>query len=359
MSAVPLEIAQADGPIALDQSRYLLRIAESDSTLARVYGREPLLLTVGDGRWRFQWLCLTEPMTGAQLRVRIGDTEALLGLESLSAFGRAVEIESAIPTVLHAAYLNGLGAPLWREIEALMQRATEVLEVRLDEPLIPGPECLGFQVGRAPAGAATRGLLRFVDTDARRNAELRRVLTATSLRKMPEPPLPTGLSLRWIAEVGRTSLSAGEARSLEEHDIVLLDDVKPTPNGLDCRLSVGPARCYAGRILLRKGGQLQMIEFGRTGDFAMSSTDTEPSAGPEAGFDDIPVNLRFEVAQWNAPLAEVGKLAPGSVIDLGQRVDEQAVSVWVEQRCIGKGQLVAIGERLGVRLLSVFTREHA
>jgi flagellar motor switch/type III secretory pathway protein FliN len=28
--------------------------------------------------------------------------------------------------------------------------------------------------------------------------------------------------------------------------------------------------------------------------------------------------------------------------------------VWVEQRCIGRGQLVAIGERLGVRLLSVF-----
>ena len=47
------------------------------------------------------------------------------------------------------------------------------------------------------------------------------------------------------------------------------------------------------------------------------------------------------------------------MIDLRQRVDEQAVSVWIEQRCIGKGQLVAIGERLGVRLLSVFTREHA
>src|SRR5262245_3767951 len=68
----------------------------------------------------------------------------------------------------------------------------------------------------------------------------------------------------------------------------------------------------------------------------------------------IPMNLRFELAQWTAPLTEMANLAPGAVIELGKRVDEQAVSVLVEQRCIGKGQLVAIGERRGVRLSSVF-----
>jgi type III secretion protein Q len=68
--------------------------------------------------------------------------------------------------------------------------------------------------------------------------------------------------------------------------------------------------------------------------------------------------LRFELAQWTASLGEIGSLAPGAVLDLGQRLDDHAVSIWVEQRCIGKGQLVAIGERLGVRLLSVFVREH-
>jgi type III secretion protein Q len=358
VNALPLEIPEEEVPIPLGRSRHLPRISESASTLARMYGRGPLPLKIGGESWRFQLLCWTEPLTGARLRVRIGDTEAVVGIESLSAFGGAVEIETAIPTVLHAAYLNGLGAPVWREFEALTQRAIEVLEVRLDEPLIPDPECLGFEVGRDPQGAATRGLLRFVDPDARRNAELRRVLTATSVRKMPELPIPSGLSLRWVAEVGRTEVTAADVRSLEEHDIVLLDEVKPTPAGLNCRLSVGPARCRAGRVLLRKGGQLQMIEFGRTGDSAMSS-ETQTPAQPEAGFDDIPVSLRFEVAQWNASLAEVGQLAPGSVLDLGQRVDEQAVSVWVEQRCIGTGQLVAIGERLGVRLLSVFAREHA
>jgi type III secretion protein Q len=72
------------------------------------------------------------------------------------------------------------------------------------------------------------------------------------------------------------------------------------------------------------------------------------------GIDDIPVSLRFEVAQWHATLSEVSALAPGTIIDLGQRVDAQSVTVWVGQRCIGRGELVAIGERLGVRLLSIF-----
>ncbi len=86
----------------------------------------------------------------------------------------------------------------------------------------------------------------------------------------------------------------------------------------------------------------------------MTQPDAGESPGEESGFDEIPVSLRFEVAQWQASLGEMAQLTAGSVIDLGRRVDEQSVTVWVEQRCIGKGQLVAIGERLGVRLLSVF-----
>jgi type III secretion protein Q len=358
VNALPVEIPEEEAPVPLERSRHLLRISESGSALARLYGLGPLCVTVGGEIWRFQWRCLVGPMSGALCRVRIGDTEVLVGLESLSTFGAAAEIETAIPALLHVAYLNGLGDSVWRELEALTQQAIDVFEVRLDESLDPDAECLGFEVGRDPEGPATRGVVRFVGTDAARNAELQSLLTAVSRREMRAAPVRSELSLRWVVEVGRTSLAVADVRGLEEQDVVLLDDVKPTSNGLHCRLNVGAARSHAGYVLLRKGGQLQMIQFGRIGDSEMSS-DTEAPVTAEAGFDDIPVSLRFEVAQWNASLAEVSQLAPGAVIDLRQRVDEQAVSVWIEQRCIGKGQLVAIGERLGVRLLSVFTREHA
>ena len=66
------------------------------------------------------------------------------------------------------------------------------------------------------------------------------------------------------------------------------------------------------------------------------------------------MNLHFEIARWHAPLAELATLAPGAVIDIGRGIDEPVVSVWADERCIGQGQLVAIGDRLGVRLMSVY-----
>lgn len=359
MNALAYEVPLAEvEPLPLHRSSHLLRISESASTLAKVYGCGSLHRVIDGERWRFQWLCLTAPLTGVELLVRIGDTEVIVGLENLSAFGAAADIGAVVPVALHAAYLNGLGTALWSEVEDLTGRSIDVLEVRLDQPLIPDAESLGFEIGRDPGGPATRGLLRWVESDPRRDAELRRVLVAASVRQMDEVALVATLPLRWTAEVARTQLSVAELRSLEEHDVIVLEEAKVSATGMPCRLNVGVDHRYAGRVLLSKGGQLQMIQFGRTGDSTMSS-DTEAGATDAASFDDIPVNLRFEVAQWSASLAEISKLAPGAVVDLDRRVDEQVVSVWVEQRCIGKGQLVAVGERLGVRLLSVYTREHA
>ena len=99
-----------------------------------------------------------------------------------------------------------------------------------------------------------------------------------------------------------------------------------------------------------------MIEVTTKGQVTMTNPDADLVIPDDTGFDQISVSLRFELARWEASLAEVANLAAGAIIDLGQRVDEQSVSVWVGQRCIGKGQLVAIGERLGVRLLSVFAQ---
>jgi type III secretion protein Q len=280
----------------------------------------------------------------------------VLGLENLGPFGPANDVlRPEVPTALRAAYLNGLGAPAWCELEALTGHAVEVLAVDLDSTMLITPECLGFDLGREPAGPATRGFVRLIDPDLQRNSELVRALCAASEREMADPPLPDRLPLRWAAVLGCTKLTTQELRRLEEQDIVLIDDVTRTVKGLSCWLGMGPTRRCAGRVMLLGGGRLEMAQFGTEGKISMTSSDTGAVAPKEAGFDDIPVNLRFELAQWNASLAQIGKLAAGAVIDFGQRVDEQSVSVWVEQRCIGKGQLVAIGERLGVRLVSVFS----
>jgi flagellar motor switch/type III secretory pathway protein FliN len=134
---------------------------------------------------------------------------------------------------------------------------------------------------------------------------------------------------------------------------VVIDDATYTAEALECWLGAGRTRRYAGRVSLRTG-HLYSVVFTTKGNSLMAPPDTDKPPGQESGFDEIPVSLRFEVAQWQATLGEISQLAAGALIDLGARIDEQSVTVWCEQRCIGKGQLVAIGERLGVRLLSVF-----
>jgi type III secretion system YscQ/HrcQ family protein len=332
----------------------LLQISEQAVALACLYGRGALIRTLAGTSWRFQWRCITGLMTGAELHVRIGDVRAVLGVEDLSAFGSAIDIaRPEIPAALHAAILNGLDCDSWRELEALTQCQVEVLNVQLDCALQITPECLGFTVGREPNGPVTRGFLRFVDSDPQRNLQVQRVMSEASLREMPRAPLPNHLRVRWAAVAGSTRLPAAEVRELEEHDVILIDDTKLGASALVCWLGVGPTRRYSGRVMLRSGGQLQMVQFGTRGEVNMSA-DADTVLPEEAGFDEIPVCLRFELAQWSASLAEVGSLAAGSVVDFGRRIDEHSVSVWVDQRCIGKGQLVSIGDRLGVRLLSVF-----
>jgi len=341
-------------PTPLGESAQLLRISAQALEMARLYGRGPLSCSIEDTTWLFRWRYVTEPLTGVELHLRVGGATVVVGLETLSAFGPADDVTRAgLPAGLRAAYLNGIGVALWRQLEAMTERAVEVLEVRPDSALEPTAEHIGFEIGPAPRGPAVRGILRLSDADPRRRREFQRVLSETSLREMSAARLPTHLRLRWAAVVGSTRLSIAEVRGLEEHDIVLIDDAKPTPNALSCWLGAGPARRYAGRMAWRSGGQLQMLQFGIGGGTKMGS-DIDAAPAQLTPFDDIPVSLRFELAQWHASLAEIANLAAGAVLEIGQRIDEHAVSVWVEQRCIGKGQLVAIGERLGVRLVSVF-----
>jgi len=346
--------------LPLSGSPRLLVISERAAALGPLYGRGAIRRAGGGYGWRLRWDCITGTMSGVQMRLRLGGTAVTLGVEDLAPFGGALDAARLeLPPALRAAYLNGLGAPFWEELEALTQLAVEVLEVSPDSNMNVSPECLGFELGRDPSGPATRGFLEFTDPDPERSAELVRVLLEVSQREMSAAhPLPTQLHLRWAAVAGITRLPIAEVCALEEQDVILIEDVSRTANSIECWLGVGTARRFAGRVTLGRG-QLQLVELGTGGKMSMMRTDSDPGPLEESEFGEIPVNLRFELAQWNASLAEMANLAPGAVIDLGKRIDEQVVSVWVEQRCIGKGQLVAIGERLGVRLLSVFAGQTA
>ncbi|TIW52218.1 MAG: YscQ/HrcQ family type III secretion apparatus protein, partial [Mesorhizobium sp.] len=84
--------------------------------------------------------------------------------------------------------------------------------------------------------------------------------------------------------------------------------------------------------------------------------NTPPPAGQtleESTLDELPVALAFEIGRTAMPLGEVRQLAPGAVVALAD-VTEANVDIIANGKRVGRGEIVRIGESLGVRILRMF-----
>ncbi len=82
----------------------------------------------------------------------------------------------------------------------------------------------------------------------------------------------------------------------------------------------------------------------------------EPLQDPprqEAGFDDVPIKLVFELGRIEVDLGRLQDLGPGHVFELDRPLGE-AVDVIAGGRSIGRGEIVRIDEQVGVRLMHLF-----
>lgn len=66
--------------------------------------------------------------------------------------------------------------------------------------------------------------------------------------------------------------------------------------------------------------------------------------------DALEVALRFEVGDLSLSLGELKNIRPGHVFDLGQPLNRCTVRIVAHGNVLGKGHLVAVGDRLGVRV---------
>ena len=78
---------------------------------------------------------------------------------------------------------------------------------------------------------------------------------------------------------------------------------------------------------------------------------------PPARMDDIPVRLVFEVGETTLPLGELQSLQPGYTFELPASVAEP-VRIRANGKIVGSGELVQVGDRVGVRVLSLGEPRH-
>ena len=88
-----------------------------------------------------------------------------------------------------------------------------------------------------------------------------------------------------------------------------------------------------------------------------TSQDTAGEPGGDAAVDGdalarrLPVEVAFELGRSELRVGELSALQPGYVFPLAAPVDGASVTIRANGQAVGQGELVAVGDTLGVRLL--------
>lgn len=188
-------------------------------------------------------------------------------------------------------------------------------------------------------------------------AEFRPVLAlapdaATLVAPLLGPPIRDvarfGVATALRCELGRSWLALADLRRLGAGDVVLPAEPLHSPLHLPLILA---ERFQAHGAL--SGRKITVTDrFIPFSDEEPVMPSDAPSGVSDTTLDSVPIRLIFEVGRLDIPLAELGDLAPGQVLELPG--DAKApIGILANGRRIGAGELVRIGEHVGIRIVGL------
>nr|WP_175865841.1 type III secretion system cytoplasmic ring protein SctQ [Burkholderia cepacia] len=163
--------------------------------------------------------------------------------------------------------------------------------------------------------------------------------------------------------IGARRIAIGALEALRPGDVLL----RTMPAHIETALSRGDAflaRAAWGTPGLTRlctgveieGSRLVIIEDPVMTDELQHADDEHPPLADD--FHDEPVDIgeldlpvQFELDSVALPLAQLSSLRPGYVIELESRVSDARVRLVAHGQTIGHGELIAVADRLGVRIL--------
>jgi type III secretion protein Q len=174
-----------------------------------------------------------------------------------------------------------------------------------------------------------------------------------------DPAPAAGVPIRAAFRVGATRISARLLASLRPGDVVIIEHAMP-----DGRVAAvfGERRLTSCRF---EGSDATVVDTLHQirGDLHhhwtavdMTTHESVDTGADDESLDDLQIKLLFEVGQLEIPLGELRMIAPGYVFNLG-RDPRHAVEIHAGSRRIGQGEIVRVGEALGVRIKRLFNHE--
>lgn len=170
-------------------------------------------------------------------------------------------------------------------------------------------------------------------------------------------PLPA-----WLAALRvNTRLRIGERTA----SAALLQSLRPGDVLLHC---AGPAAATSGQVLwgiaggavLRAPVRLNLQQMILEASPTMQHDTFEPEVAPStSNVAELELPVQLEVDQLALSLSTLSGLQPGQILELSVPVDQADIRLVVYGQTIGTGRLLAVGEHLGVQILSMSESTHA
>jgi type III secretion protein Q len=349
-------LARVDAAVTdLGAANALPRIAPAAaSALGRLYsGCAELALPVRGGPWFLQWRAETARLAQRdRFCFRLGPHAGVVAIDALAVASvlneRAVD---RLPVELrHVLWADALHA-LAQSLEAASRLRFEwtVPEAGQGGAVAAAPHAAHFEV-RAGSGAARfGGFVQFDDAQT----------LPTLLASLPLPPPAPRVSLDHLRIalpfcLGRTPIALREMAAICPGDIVSIEEWGSS--GAALLVTAELAGSGLRLVGLAEGARITIHQ---TKDLAMNRDLPDAPASPDNQaasplpldrLDALEVNLRFEVGDLTLSLGELKSVRPGHVFDLGQPLNRCPVRILAHGNVLGNGHLVAVGDRLGVRV---------
>lgn len=265
-----------------------------------------------------------------------GELYARSGCDGLDATRRAARTDSDA-MLLELAWLS------WIEpLEALLGESLRVVSVAAIAVPYPIVVPLQIRLGQAPAMIAELHL----------NVEAAgRIADWLGQHTTPLVDPLDALRLVLAVESAEAPLTLSELRSLQPGDVVMLDSLPDQQ--LLLRLMAGNAQGQRFETHARRtGAGLECLAPLKAVNPDRNDVMTETSAASDldVSLDDLPLKLVCQVGSVELSLAQLREMGPGSLLPLTATAHE-GVDLMVNGRRVGRGELVNIGDGLGVRLL--------
>ncbi|KTC11849.1 MULTISPECIES: type III secretion system cytoplasmic ring protein SctQ [Pseudomonas] len=342
------------GPIAADPScREVLkaRLAQFDSEALYLHNRlhralKPWPVLLGGQAVQVLWASASgECRQPVRVAIALGEhrIELIIPLRLLELSGLGWQPGAAIETDADALLLEQAWLRLMEPLEGLLGESLRVVPCTPDQPHKGLQVAVEVRAGDQPAQALK---IHFDAASAQRVSALLEQHCAVT-----RDPLQ-GLRLALSIEAGQAPLTHAELRSLLPGDVVMLDTLADAQVllrlGRHCQTVVrrqGDTLVWQGA--LRPGSPaFSPYPFDRNDPMSEMSTD----ADLDASLDDLPLTLICQLGSMELTLAQLREMAPGSVLPFTSQAHDE-VDLMVNGRRIGRGELVIIGDGLGVRLL--------